>query len=31
MIFRSTFGTLLTPGPNIQPGVVAGLRVKMDF
>jgi porin len=28
---RKTFGTLLTPGPNIQTGVVPGLRVKIDF
>jgi porin len=28
---RKTFGTLLTPGPNIQTGVVAGIRVKVDF
>jgi len=28
---RRTFGTLLNPGPNIKTGVVAGLRVKVDF
>jgi porin len=28
---RRTFGTLLNPGPNIQTGVVAGIRVKVDF
>jgi porin len=28
---RKTFGTLLTPGPNIQTGVVPALRVKIDF
>jgi hypothetical protein len=28
---RKTLGTLLNPGTNIQTGVVAGLRVKIDF